>query len=69
MHRVEPVSRGERLAAVGWARSYVRDAAAREILFDLDNVRHMLFEAGGKTPAFDLVSKSVANLTRRWAED
>lgn len=69
LHRVEPVRRGERLAAVGWARSYVRDPAAREILFDLDNARHMLFETSGKSPAFDLVSKSIANLTRRWAED
>lgn len=69
LHRVEPVTRGERLAAVGWARSFVRDPAAREILFDLDNARQMLFDAGGKTPAFDLVSKAQANLVRRWAED
>ncbi|TWG97455.1 PKHD-type hydroxylase [Mesorhizobium sp. J18] len=69
LHRVEPVTRGERLAAVGWARSFVRDPASREILFDLDNARQMLFEAGGKTPAFDLVSKAQANLVRRWAED
>lgn len=69
LHRVEPVGSGERLAAVGWARSYVRDAARREILFDLDQARRLLFAREGKTPEFDLVSKSTANLLRMWIED
>ena len=30
LHRVAPVTRGVRLAAVGWARSFVRDGAQRE---------------------------------------
>src|SRR5690606_26702349 len=34
LHRVQPVTRGQRLAAVGWIQSAVRDPAAREILFD-----------------------------------
>jgi PKHD-type hydroxylase len=69
LHRVAPVTRGERLAAVGWARSFVRDAARRELLFDLDTARRALFERDGKTAEFDLLSKSVANLLRMWAED
>jgi PKHD-type hydroxylase len=69
LHRVEEVTRGERLAAVGWAQSYVRDPARRELLFDLDTAKRQLFETGGKTPAFDLVSKSSANLLRMWADD
>src|ERR671939_118279 len=39
LHRVEPVTRGERLAAVGWAQSHIRDATRREILFDLEIAR------------------------------
>jgi PKHD-type hydroxylase len=35
LHRVDPVTSGVRLAAVGWVRSYVRDPEHREILFDL----------------------------------
>ena len=66
---MQELTRGERLAAVGWAQSYVRDPARRELLFDLETARRQLFEAGGKTPAFDLVSKSSTNLLRMWADD
>jgi PKHD-type hydroxylase len=69
LHRVAPVRRGQRLAAVTWVRSLVRDSAAREILFDLETARHRLFEQLGKTPELDLLSKTHANLLRRWAED
>ncbi|HYC04513.1 MAG TPA: Fe2+-dependent dioxygenase [Azospirillaceae bacterium] len=68
LHRVEPVTSGVRLCAVGWIRSHVRDAGQREILFDLDTARHALFQAQGKTPEFDLISKSLSNLLRRWAD-
>lgn len=69
LHRVAPVTRGERLVAVGWARSYIRDAARRELLFDLDTARRRLFDRHGKTEDFDLLSKTAANLMRMWAED
>ena len=68
LHRVMPVETGERLAAVFWVQSVVRDEAARETLFDLAQVRRMIFEKEGKSPAFDLIAKSHANLLRRWAE-
>jgi PKHD-type hydroxylase len=69
LHRVEPVTGGHRLAAVGWVRSHVRDAARRELLFDLDTARRALFERHGKTAEFDLLAKCSANLLRMWAED
>jgi PKHD-type hydroxylase len=69
LHRVNPVTRGERLAAVGWARSLIRDTAQRELLFDLDTARRQMFARDGKSAEFDLVSKSLANLLRMWAED
>jgi PKHD-type hydroxylase len=69
LHRVADVTRGTRLAAVGWARSFIRDPARRELLFDLDTARQQLFAREGKTAEFDLVSKSFANLLRMWAED
>lgn len=68
LHRVEPVTQGERLAAVTWVQSLVRDPAKREILFDLDTARRTLFEQHGKTTEFDLICKSHANLLRQWAE-
>jgi PKHD-type hydroxylase len=69
LHHVAPVTKGTRLAAVGWARSFIRDAAQRELLFDLDTARRRLFDQHGKTPEFDLISKCSANLLRAWAED
>jgi PKHD-type hydroxylase len=69
LHRVNPVTRGERLAAVGWARSLIRDTAQRELLFDLDTARRQMFARDGKSAEFDFVSKSLANLLRMWAED
>ncbi|WP_046863645.1 Fe2+-dependent dioxygenase [Microvirga massiliensis] len=68
LHRVAPVTRGERLVAVGWAQSYVRDPGRREILFDLETAKRRLFDAQGKTAEFDLIAKSAANLLRMWAE-
>ena len=69
LHRVAPVIAGERLAAVTWARSLVRDADTRELLFDLETARHALFERLGKTPELDLLAKTQSNLLRRWVED
>lgn len=69
LHRVNPVTRGARLAAVGWARSLIRDQARRELLFDLDTARRRLFAREGKSPDFDLLAKSTANLLRMWVED
>jgi PKHD-type hydroxylase len=68
LHRVEPITQGERLAVVGWVQSLVRDPQQRSLLFDLDTVRRSLFEKQGKTLEFDLISKSHSNLLRQWAE-
>jgi PKHD-type hydroxylase len=68
LHRVEPVTRGERLVAVTWIESRVRDGNCREVLFDLDRARRAIFAREGKSPTFDLVTKSYSNLLRRWAD-
>lgn len=69
LHRVSAVTQGTRLVAAGWARSFIRDQAQRELLFELDTARRQLFNREGKTAEFDLISKSVANLMRMWADD
>jgi len=69
LHHVNEVTRGTRLAAVGWARSYIRDSARRELLLDLDTARRQMFARDGKSADYDLVSKSLANLLRMWMED
>ena len=69
LHRVSEVTRGTRLAVAGWARSFIRDPARRELLFDLDTARRRMFAREGKSADYDLVSKSLANLLRMWVED
>lgn len=64
LHRVEPVTRGERLACVGWVQSLIRRPDQRELLFDLSRVR----AAMGAGEARLLLDKSTAQLVRMWGE-
>ncbi len=68
LHRVRPIARGERLAVVAWIQSFVRGAAEREVLADLARALDLLGREAGKSPAYDLVHKTHANLLRRWSE-
>jgi len=67
LHRVRPVTRGERLVVVAWVQSFVRDGAAREVLRDLSLALEAL-PVSDTGPARDLLSKAHANLLRRWSE-
>lgn len=67
IHHVAPVTKGARLAAVGWIESYVADAGCREILFDLSVARHRLGEAGLGRDELLRLDKSISNLLRMWA--
>ncbi len=68
LHRVAPVSRGERIAAVTWVESHVRDPLQREVLSDLDLIRRRLAEVSPDSRETDLAFKTYANLLRMWAE-
>lgn len=69
LHRVEPVTEGERLAIVGWITSWVREPQRREVLFDLEMTAAELFEREGKSPNLDRLNKARTNLLRMWADD
>jgi PKHD-type hydroxylase len=68
LHHVTPVTRGVRDAAIIWVQSQVRDPAKRELLWDMESAKRLTFNREGKSPTFDLISKSRANLIRMWAE-
>jgi PKHD-type hydroxylase len=68
LHRVETVTSGVRLAAVTWVQSWVRSLEEREILFELETVRQSMYEKYGRTQEFDILSKTHANLLRKWVE-
>lgn len=69
LHRVEEVRSGERLAIVGWIRSYLRDPQQREMLFDLENTIATLNASQAPRPVLDQLYKMRANLLRMWVED
>jgi PKHD-type hydroxylase len=62
LHRVQPVTRGERLACVGWVQSLVRRGDERELLFDLGRVRASLPDGEARL----LLDKSIGALLRLW---
>ena len=68
LHRVAPATRGERLAAVTWVQSHVRDPARREILYDVYRMRETLAKLDPDGEAADLAFKAHANLLRMWSE-
>jgi len=68
LHRVKPVTEGERLAAVTWVQSFVSDPARREVLYDIDKVRRRLGELDPDGDETDLAFKTYANLTRMWSD-
>lgn len=69
LHRVEPVTRGTRVASFFWIQSMVRDDAARRILFDLDQgVQSVAATQGQGDPAVIGLTGVYHNLLRRWAD-
>ena len=67
IHQVSPVTRGARLAAVGWIESHIPDASARELLFDLSNARARLAGAGAAREDLLVLDRVASNLLRMWA--
>ncbi|MGD1983944.1 MAG: Fe2+-dependent dioxygenase [Chromatiaceae bacterium] len=68
VHRVADVTRGERLVALTWIQSFVRDAAQRELLYELDQSRQQLLRTDPQSDVTKNVDRSYVNLLRMWAE-
>ncbi len=67
-HRVQPVTRGARLAAFFWVQSMVRDATRRDILFELDRTIQQLGHTGADHAACVRLAGVYHNLLRQWAD-
>ncbi len=68
LHEVKPVTRGTRIVCVGWIESLIADAARREILFDLENLRASLRQQlTAQSAELLTLDKTIANLLRMWA--
>ncbi|MBI2289078.1 MAG: Fe2+-dependent dioxygenase [Betaproteobacteria bacterium] len=68
IHQVNPVTRGERLVAVTWAQSLVRDPARRELLYELGQAREKLLQSAPDAAETAQVNTAYLNLIRMWSE-
>lgn len=68
VHRVEPVTRGARLASFFWVQSLVRSAELRRLLFDLDMALMQLRQRHGESAETVALTGTYHNLLRLWAE-
>ena len=68
LHRVEPVTRGARLAAFFWVQSLVRDAQRRRLLLELDGGIQQLTASGAEREALLRLTGVYHNLLRQWSE-
>lgn len=68
VHRVEPVTRGARLASFFWIESLVRSDEQRRLLFDMDMSLMTLRSERGETPELVQLTGTYHNLLRMWAD-
>lgn len=68
VHHVAEVTGGERIVAVVWLQSLVRDPAKRELLYELDQARNKLLQDKPDAQETKQVDYSYTNLVRMWSE-
>lgn len=68
IHQVSSVTRGERLVAVTWVQSLVRDPARRELLYGLNLAREKLLAAAPEAEETAQVNAAYLNLIRMWSD-
>jgi len=68
VHRVEPVTRGERLACFFWIESMVRRDDQRRLLYEMDMAILALRQSGGDSPETVRLTGCYHNLLRMWAD-
>jgi len=68
IHRVSEVTSGERLVAVSWIQSLVRDPDKRALLHELNQARETLLQEQPDAPETARVNHSYINLVRMWSD-
>ncbi|MBY0236628.1 MAG: PKHD-type hydroxylase, partial [Burkholderiaceae bacterium] len=68
VHRVEPVTRGARLASFFWIESMVRSDEQRRLLFEMDQALMRLRAEQGECEAAVALTGTYHNLLRMWAD-
>jgi len=68
LHHVAKITRGERLVAVTWVQSLVRDPAQRELLYELNRARESLLARSAESEEAACVNRAYVNLVRMWGD-
>jgi len=68
IHRVAEVTRGERLVAVSWIQSLVREPEQRALLHELNQAREVLLQDRPDAVETAQVNQSYINLVRMWSD-
>ncbi|MCB1829634.1 MAG: Fe2+-dependent dioxygenase [Chromatiaceae bacterium] len=68
LHHVAEVTAGERMVALLWVQSHVRDPARRELLYELNQAREQLLQQAPEDETTKLVDRSFSNLVRMWSD-
>jgi PKHD-type hydroxylase len=68
LHHVAEVSRGERLVAITWIQSLIRDPARRELLYTLYRAKESLLASSPNSEEAREINTAYVNLIRMWGE-
>ena len=68
LHRVRPVTKGQRQVAVSWIQSMVKDTEQRIALFNIQQVIDNLRIADLQSSEAHLLQQTHSNLLRMWAD-
>lgn len=68
VHRVEPVTRGQRLASFFWVESLVRSPEQRELLFNMDRALTSLRSRDGESAEAVALMGTYHHLLRMWSD-
>jgi len=69
LHRIEPVTRGERVVVIFWCESLVRDAAKRSMLTDLNRVTGKVADLVPDSDESRILIQLYSNLLKMWADN
>jgi PKHD-type hydroxylase len=68
LHKINPVTRGERIASFFWVESLVREDSQRQLLLDMDVAIQRLTAQHADDHALLQLSGAYHNLLRRWSD-
>ena len=68
LHSVAEITAGERIVAVAWAQSMVKDPQQRALLYDLYVVKETLLGVNPDAEVTAHANRAYINLFRQWAE-